>query len=582
MRAAFGWVVIVGTTAAIGAEQSWELRGEVVAIKPGNPEVAVLRLADGRAVEVPIDALAPASQAAARKAAADSKASTAAGEGDVTVRGPFGRPVRVPVPDSIKHVESDAIHCRSAADAADVYRLALAGTALAGEPRAAAEARLREWQGLADQGLVRLGDRWVPPEEARAASAEATKALKQALELMRLGNADLAEEELRKASRINPESGRASFVMGLAYALGPKNAVKAAEHLAEAARREPANAAVLVDLGVVEVQARRPANAVERFRAAMAVANDLQPVVDNVAWAVLLASDAKGNPALARNRMPDKVVDELNSLYMTLNQDRGLKATQGLREPQFVGPGGSVCRATTLADVAKLFESDAGETETVPSRALGFVVAPGHVVCPRRVLLRGDGSRFGHVAIELPGAGLRRLAAEVVDAPADGDVALLKCEGLSVEPLPLGSAPPFPPEIIAVDWAGAGGTDTPLRGARGAVLTPAGDAKGQARFLHSAVVSRGVGGGPVLDPAGRVVGMVAATPRTDALGNVAGFGLPVARIAAVVGRLGKLPVAKATADDAAAAERRAVERTVVVLASNGRLVADPPAPGGKP
>ena len=40
----------------------------------------------------------------------------------------------------------------------------------------------------------------------------------------------------------------------------------------------------------------------------------------------------------------------------------------------------------------------------------------------------------------------------------------------------------------------------------------------------------GLGGGPIVDATGRVVGLVAATPRTEATGNARGLGIQIENI----------------------------------------------------
>lgn len=565
MNSIVGFLVAVAMVPTVAAEQSWELRAEFGSLKSGDPEIAILRLPDGRSIEVPIAALSPASQAAIRRAvsaAAPAPAPTDSG-GDkvVTVRGPFGRSVRVPVPESIKDIECDAIHCRSAADAADVYRLALAGDRLTGEPRKAAEVRFREWAVMADKGLVRLGDRWVSPDEAGAAADEAEKLLRHAFELMRIGNAKQAGTELQKARRTDPECVKAIFVIGLAYAFVEKDLVKAAEQFADVVRLEPDNTAALNNLAVAEMQIPRYAPAVEHFRDAVQRASDPRPVVDNIAVAVKRGGDAA-------TKMPAKVVEDLNTLYRLLLQDMKLKPSEGVTELKFLGPNNAPCTAGNPADIARFFDTSSSGPPVAMRRSLGFVVAPGHVVCPRQAVVGRDGTTLGEVAVELPGDRGQRIAAVLVAAPADGDVALLKCDGLSLEPLPLAAAMPSPPDISAVDLAGSPRIDKTLKAARGTALIPALEIQSRRRLFHTAVVPRGPGGGPIVDAGGRVTGMVAATPRTDTSGNTAGFGLPAEQIMAVISEhLPDLPRVEPGKDDMDAAERRALERTVLVVVS---------------
>lgn len=575
MQPAFAFVIalVACVSSAAAAERAWELRGEFRRLKPGDPATVVVGLADGREIELPLEALSPASQAAVRAAMAETApaADGAAAEGDaVTVRGPFGRPVRVSVPEIIKDVEADAIHCRTAAAAADVYRLFLAGEAVAAERRKAAEARLREWSAMADDGLVRLGDRWVSPADASAAAAEADRVVDYALELLRIGNGDLAENELRKAARIDPESGRASFVMGLCYALVAKNPAKAAEQFGDVVSRQPGDAAAINDLAVVEVLARRYADVAGHFLQAAENAGDVAVVGDNVAWAVRLAGAAKVNPALSRAKMPEKTVEDLNSVYRLLTQQLKVKPADNVAEPQYLGPGGGRCSAASLADVSKhCAEAPKGWPTTRWS--LGFVIAPGRIVCPRHVVV-ADGVAYDEIEVASPKDGGRWIPALVVAAPDDCAAALLMCDELAVEPLGFAEVMPPLPEIVAVGPSGGNRLDVRPVAARGKVVTPGLQVQALGRFTHTAVVARGLGGGPIVDAAGRVVGVVAATPRTDSSGNAAGFGIPMERIRAGLGQ--HLPKDLApdagTGSDLAAAERRAIAGTVLVSARRGR------------
>lgn len=574
-------LVLGAASSASGAEPFWEVRGDFVTIKPGEPGVAVLRLSDGRTIEIPLESLSPASQAVARKQASH-EPSTTGDDGDgepVTVRGPFGRMVRVSVPESIKDVEADAIHCGSAAEAADVYRLFLAGDQLTAASRAAAQSRAREWAAMADEGRVRLGEQWVLPEKRRAAADEADKLVAHALELMRLGNGDLAEDELLKAVRINPESDRASFIMGLSYALIARNSVKAVEYLSDTVARDPHNAAALNDLAVLEVLMRRPVNVVEHFRRALENAANPVPIAENVAWAVKVTGAAKGNPALAKLRMPEKTIDELSDVLRLVTQDLKLRLPDAVAAPQYLGPGGVPFTASNLADVAKLFAPEAPRSGAF-RRSLGFVVAPGHVVCPRRMLVAPDGSMCDDVAIEVPTTRGVRMTAVVVAAPETGEVALLRCDDLALEAIPLASVMPPQPGIGAVGRTGGSWLDAHPTVVRGTVMTPALEVQARGRFVHTAVMPRGLGGGPIVDAAGRVVGMVAPTPRTDLSGNVAGFGVPVERIWPLLRDHVPDVEAAGTAaadSDATGAESRAVAATVIVSVAAGRPMAVVPA-----
>lgn len=571
---AVGCVAVAVMQTAWAAERGWEVRGELDSLKPGAPEIVVLRLGDGRRVEIPLDALSESSQAAVRQEAAAMAADVIAESDAMTVPGPFGKAVRVNVPEAIKAVEADAIQCRTAADAADVYRLFLASERLIPEQKAAAEARLRDWTAQAEKGIVRLGDRWVSRDEAKAAADEAAKIVDHALDLMRLGNAELAEDELRKASRIDPESGRASFVTGLSYALVAKNPPKAVEHLLDASLRDRGNAAVLTDLAILEVLTRRYGGLAGHFRTALDHASDPIPVGDNVAWAVKLAGAAKVNPSLMRNKMPEKTVEELNLVYRTVTQELGLKPSETIVAPTYLGPRGFACTATTLADVAKEFAGSAASAAT--RRGLGFVVGPSHVVCPRMLLTAADGTRLPEVNIESPASRGRWMTATVIAAPEDGDVALLECQDLKAPPVTLAKAMPPVPEVSVIDRSGDSWLDCRIVTVPGKVVTPALQVQARGRFVHTAVVPRGIGGGPIVDSSGAVVGMVAATPRTDASGAVAGFGIPVERIRSILGDHAPADAAPSRDGGEVAGDRRTLDATVFIRATSARGGPAPP------
>jgi hypothetical protein len=376
--------------------------------------------------------------------------------------------------------------------------------------------------------MVRLGGRQVPSEEARTAARDADKEVEHAIELMRLGNAELAEEALKKAGRVDPESGRAAFLIGLSYALLPRNAAKAYEHFADAARRDPADPAVLNNLAVTEILTRRYTAAVDHLRAALASAGDPRPVADNVAWVIKHAAAAKNDP---RYRMPAKTVNDLNELYRVVTQDMKLKPPETIAAPHLLGPDGTPCTATSLGELARVVS--VGWPAPTKTRCLGFVIAPGRVVCPRQAVVLASGSLAGAVELELAADRARRCTAKVVAAPEESGVALLECATLDVATLPLAKAWPSEPGIEAIGGTLGSWLGGDLLAVRGTTMPPeaaAGDAADRGLFVHTALLPRGLGGGPIMDAAGRVLGMVAPTPATDASGNSGGFGVPLTAI----------------------------------------------------
>jgi S1-C subfamily serine protease len=137
---------------------------------------------------------------------------------------------------------------------------------------------------------------------------------------------------------------------------------------------------------------------------------------------------------------------------------------------------------------------------------------------------------LAEVWVEDPATPGRRLAAIEVASLEDPEVTLLKCDGLAAAPLPLGEKlPAVAAELAAANKAGGLLSGEPVEVRRGAVVAAVrSDVRGA--FVHSVAVSRGFGGGPIVDATGRLVGLVAPTPRTDATGNTRGLGIPVEAI----------------------------------------------------
>lgn len=497
-------------------DRTWELRGEFVAIKAGNAAVAIFQLPDKTRIELPLAALSEGDRAAIRMEL--ESRGTAAGTESVTARGPLGRSVTLAVPTVIKAVETDAIWCREAAEAVLAYELYLAGDTLSAAERSAASNRLAEWRKLADQGRVRQGTDWITPVEQAEARRRAEEMLQHAVQLLKLGNTKLAEAELEKASRQDPEDGRAEFILGLAFALGG-GTVKAIEHFTNASRRDPEDPWPVANLATCEFVSGRYGGLAGRFREVLDAVPEAQVIADNLGIAIV-------NGGAAKPKMPERILGELNNLYRQAVQELKLKAVENAvgGKLAYVTPYGKACSAGPLATLPALLEPP--RDWVVGGRAAsGVVVAEGRVLTNRRVL-----ADMGDVWIEDPSNPGRRLPATEVASLEEPPVTLLRCEGLAVKPLPLAEKMPAAGgEIMAALRSGGPLTGGKAEVVRGAVVTgPRADLGG--RFVHSAAVSRGAGGGPIVDASGRVVAIVAATPRAEASGNSRSLGLPIEQI----------------------------------------------------
>jgi Flp pilus assembly protein TadD len=412
-------------------------------------------------------------------------------------------PAAKAVPEGLERVEADVARCRTAAEAVLVYRLFVADDGLPEDVKAAAAERLAELQALAGAAQARVGEGWGSAAEAAEASRNAADEVDHAFELLRLGNGKLAKEALDKAARLDPFAGRSRFAAGLVYAV-LNDPAKARVSFAEASAVEPDNGPAFNNLAVCELLSRRSMQAVEHFRSAAGRLTNLQPLADNVALAIRLAATPRG-------KMPEKALGECNDLLRWLGRDQGLVPAEGVMTYTLLSWDGRPCReqSATLA----------GYVPRQRARTVaGVVVAADRVLVPAGIV-----QKEWALAVADPHDPKKQIPAEVIAVLEQPGLALLRCDGLDTAPLPLAAAvPDVGTEVLAVG-AVVPGTGRGWDVSRGAIVRPPEDHG----FIHRGGVARGLGGGPVVDPSGRGVGIVAAMPRTEAIGLGHGMAIPV-------------------------------------------------------
>jgi Flp pilus assembly protein TadD len=502
-------VVAVGQMAvAAAADRAWEVVGEFVSLKEGDSSIVVLRVKDGRLLEVPIDALSETSREAIDF------------PNDVD-----GSPQPADV-DSTPQSAVDAIaHCRTAGEVADTCRLVLAAEDIPAAERKALEAVRDEWDAKAMEGLVRHDKEWVSAEVAADAARAADELIRQGAEMARLGNLRLAEEKLREASTADPASGRADFLIGLAYLGGPRpDFEKAQGAFTKVVRREPAHAAALNNLAVCELQRRRYPAAVEAFREAAQQSAEAQGLATNLAYVIRLAGDR-------RSRVPARVVEEVNEIYQQLLRANDLPPPENAMAPVVFRSDGKPVSGNWLDELVELATGGSGFGDSQGSP--GIVVAPG-IVAVRSDVIRWRGSS----GLEVRGGDAVRVPARPLATIADGGLTLLACDGLALEPIAWAQeSPANQTELLVLECGSLGeptGRPSSATKAR-AVSGPTG--RERRRIVLEAAAAHALGAA-ILDQAGRLVGFVGVQPMAvhDSEGGATGrcIGVPLEELRATL------------------------------------------------
>lgn len=534
------------------AEQEWRLRGEFVALAPGRPGVAIIKLADGTRLEVPVAAISEADRRRVQESAAKPAGSAEDASREKLDAGADGG-----LPAAVKEVEELAASCRTAQDAVHVYRLFVAGGGLSEDETSAARQRLKHWRGLAAEGRVRGGEKWLTPAEAGSAAAEAKGLIAQAAEVLRLGNGKLAIEELQKAMRVDPVSGRAAFLLG-SLAADPDKAI---EFYGEAVERDPANGFALNNLAVCELLTRKSALAATHFRQAARCVPDAQVIADNVG---LVVANANKSP---RWKMADKAAADFAALYRSLTQESGLKAVDSaVGGLQIFGSDGTprsiADKPATPEELAAMLAAP-GRSFGIDEDVLGVVIAPGRVLAPVK-----DGSAT--ISVGAPGASTMIPAKDVQHLKGTG-FAIITVENLARDPLTVSPGEPAIGSELLVG-SGIAGTSlsVTLAPAAGKVVSNAVKGVAKDAFVYTIEGMPTRGGGAILDRSGGLVGIVLATPdaATSAWSQTPsrGLGVPVAALLPSLEQQGisPSPPGKSAGLPAAELENRLEAATVVV------------------
>ena len=358
---------------------------------------------------------------------------------------------------ALKAVEEEARRCQTAEEAVLLYSMFLADRVLPTSTRKQVEDERAQWQARVDKQLVRLGARWVTLDEVRNAKTQAHFLLEQGLEMVRLSQDQLGLEKLLEASKADPDSVQADFIIATVYAIVAKRFDKANQHYEICLRRDPDNVAVLNNLALVEVKIGQHRDAIQHWKTAAALRYD-ERIAQNLGRLFNQAGQRK-------IPMTKSVLDQLSDVYAALVVGKGVLAadkSQGwhyMLLPAEPPPEESVSPSHEVTSAGESVLSGCGT---------GFVIADNFVLTNRHLTKGASG-----FSVTSPSRNGRRLPAKLVASSKDYDLAILRCEGLNCPALPISiETPRVPSEIVVAGFPDSDTLGAALKTAQGLIAAP--------------------------------------------------------------------------------------------------------------
>ena len=454
--------------------------------------LVVLKTSEGKTIEVPLSKLSDGDQEFARKReSAKPRAASDSGK------------------KSPEQVEAEAQQCRTAKEATVLYKFYLLRKDLTATERAAAEAKQAEWKKKADGDQVRLGRQWMPKSEADKLRKQAQAKIEHAVELLRLRNEELAEQSLEEASKLDPESIQAEFLLGVVYGAISRNDKKAQIHFEKCLKREPGNVSVLNNLAVSLANQKKYPDAARYWKTAAANAPKMRELSQNIGSLITLVGTKQA-------KLPPKTLQDLSELYEEMVTKHGSPRPSQIAFV-YAPPYGSKLPGERGG-------SDRGPSgeSVVLSSGSGFVVSPHVILTNRHVVEHASGL----LVVNPKNPSGEPLAAELIAISDKVDLALVRCEALDAPAVPLAeSLPPRGSDIMVLGYPLGPEFGKSLKSTRGSMVAMP-DASVDNMCLYDAVTNPGNSGGPLCDKKARVAAVVRAV--TGSVGGSYGAAIPIA------------------------------------------------------
>lgn len=412
-----------------------------------------------------------------------------------------GGPGQVVTDQTVTELEREALKCRTANDALDLYLEFIARVKLNERQTKVVTERQAIWRNRVEKKLVRLGGDWVTRDAARATAKLADDLIQQAFEQIKAGEYKKAKELFEKASKKDPTGVRADYYLGMLNSPNFWNYAFGAEQYFERAhRRDAENVAIANNLALSRVKMGQFSDAIDLWADALRIAPEVPEVTQNLgrfskeAGAKRLqVSELLGKRA---KRLYDKALAEKKG--PVFNEKSGwLYSPLALSIDE---------RERTAIAVDKPGEpAPDGKPAPLPRRALsgfgsGFVINPGYVISNRHVAQAG--TTFG---VYQPGEAAQEHSATIIAVADELDLALFRCEPLPAPAVALNAKTPRrTSEILVLGFPFGEALGSSIKAVRGTVFGFDDEVKRKI-MMYEANTNPGNSGGPICDNTGRVV-----------------------------------------------------------------------------
>jgi len=403
----------------------------------------------------------------------------------------------------VRNLERNAKKARTAKDALALYDLFLRAYKVTESQRKTIKPRHEVWTKRAGEGLVRLGIKWVTPQEAKKAEEDADRLITEAVELIVVGDDKHARKKFLRASMTDPNGIRADFILGLLNSITTtafRHPPTAEKHFNKVLERVPNHIPALNNLALAEMRQQKFASAYNHWKLVIESNPGAREATHNIGRLIAEASNKKLK--IRRDQLDD--FGDLYSKVVAAKKGKATVSQVGWLYSPLVLPAIEREREQKSRPDAKQ------ETLVAAGSGSGVVLEKGLILTNRHVVEHEKYGVADSVTVVDPSdpKHKRELKAEIVAIADDHDLAVLRCDALeapSVEMIPI--IPRRGTEILILGYPESSKIGRSLKTTKG-IVTALPDPTGYNMLLFDAEANHGNSGGPVCDNSGAVLAIL--------------------------------------------------------------------------